>query len=86
MLVQAIGAMTACFKGLSPADDDIFDLTEGSDDGTDKQDAIDAARQDERMIALRQRIERAVARVIQVWSGDGEVADVSGASFIKPSS
>jgi len=77
MLVQAINALTACFKGLSPSDNDIFDLADMEDDGSDKQDAVDAIRRDALMIALRTRIERSVAGVVRVWSGDGEVADVS---------
>lgn len=85
-LIQAITALTACFKGLSPSDDDIFDLADVDDDGTDKQDAVDAIRDHSHLIALRIRIEGAVNGVVQVWSGDGEVADVrdleSGGYFL----
>ena len=74
--------MTACFKGLSPSDDDIFDLADEEDDGTSKQDAVNTARVHDRMLALRTRIECTVARVVQVWRGDGEVADVRRSNFL----
>ncbi len=75
-LIQAINAMTACFKGLSPSDDDIFDLSDEQDDGTDKQDAVEAIRRSDRMVALRARIQSAIAGLVQVWHGDGGAADV----------
>ena len=74
--------MTACFKGLSPSDDDIFDLADEEDDGTSKQDAVNTARLHDGMLALRTRIERTVAGVVQVWRGDGEVADVRRFKFL----
>ena len=77
VLLQAIEAMTACFKGLWPSDDDMFDLVDETVDPKDKQAAVAAARLDGRAIALRERIERSVASVVQVWTGDGEIADVS---------
>jgi len=77
-----MSALTASFKGLSPSDDELFDL---SDDGLsmdDKAAAVKLARDDERMSRLRSRIEELVGRVVQVWNGDGEAADVSLAILI----
>lgn len=72
-LVQAMNALTACFKGLSPSDDDMFDSLDGDDET--KAAAMTVARADPGMIALRQRTEQAISGVVQVWNGDGEVAD-----------
>ncbi|CAK9779796.1 ARM repeat-containing protein [Cutaneotrichosporon oleaginosum] len=71
-LVQAMNALTACFKGLSPSDDEIFDVDY---DDQAKQTAIATARSDPAMVALRQRAEQAFTAVVQVWNGDAEVAD-----------
>jgi hypothetical protein len=68
-----MNALTACFKGLSPSDDDIFDLTESD---ADKDAAVRMVRDDPRMVSLRSRVEQGIAGVVQVWNGDGEVADV----------
>lgn len=73
MLVQAMNSLTACFKGLSPSDDDLFDSLEGDDEA--KTAAISVARADPSMVALRQRTEGAISGVVQVWNGDAEVAD-----------
>ena len=78
LLVLNFSALTASFKGLSPSDDEIFDLSD--DDGLsmdDKAASVKLARDDERMVRLRGRIEELVGRVVGVWNGDGEVADVS---------
>jgi hypothetical protein len=73
MLVQSMNALTACFRGLSPSDDDMFDSLDGDDEA--KNAAVAIARQDPGMVALRQRTEQAISGVVQVWSGDSEVAD-----------
>ncbi|KAL1406931.1 hypothetical protein Q8F55_006343 [Vanrija albida] len=73
LLVQAMNSLTACFKGLSPSDDDMFDSLEGDDEV--KEAAINAARADPGMVALRQQAENAISGVVTVWNGDGEVAD-----------
>lgn len=73
VLVQAMYALTACFKGLAPSDDDMFDSLDEDDEV--KAEAIRLARADPSMIALRQRAEEAFTGVVQVWNGDAEVAD-----------
>lgn len=69
-LVQCMHALVACFKGLSPSEDDIFE------EGVDTE-AIARARP--LVQPLRQRIEQSVTNVVAGWNGDGEVADVSSA-------
>ncbi|RSH89503.1 hypothetical protein EHS25_002053 [Saitozyma podzolica] len=63
-LVQSMNALAACFKGLSPSDDDMFDLDDG-DETTDKAAAVAAARSDPTMLSLRGRIESAITAVVQ---------------------
>ncbi|KAK4687604.1 importin-13, partial [Tremellales sp. Uapishka_1] len=72
-LIQTMNALTACFKGLSPSEDDIFETSEEDDE--EKTRLIGAAREDPRMILVRTRIEQGINGVVQVWNGDSEVAD-----------
>ncbi|BEJ13429.1 hypothetical protein CspHIS471_0306030 [Cutaneotrichosporon sp. HIS471] len=72
-LVQAMNSLTACFKGFSPSDDDMFDSLDGDDEAKDA--AMMEARKAPSTVALRQRAEQAITAVIQVWNGDSEVAD-----------
>lgn len=68
-----MNALTACFKGLSPSEDDMFETS--ADDEAAKNAAIARARADPGMTALRQQTEQAISAVVQVWNGDSEVAD-----------
>lgn len=77
LLMQALDSLTACFKGLSPADDEIFDLSEDEASLKARTEGTQAAKVDPRIQLLRSRIEQAVSGIIAVWSGDGDVADVS---------
>jgi hypothetical protein len=72
LLVQALSSLTAAYKGLTPSDDDMFELDAPEVD-------IGPAQADIRMVALRLKIETAIQSVVVVWNGDSEVADVSGA-------
>jgi len=78
-LFQAIEALTACFQGLTPSDDDMFDDIEN--DQESRLAAITATRSDLRMVHLRQRCEQRITEVIQGWKGDSEIGDVR---FVKP--
>lgn len=71
-----MNSLAASFKGLSPSDDDMFDLAE--DDEATKERAILQTRNDPRLVDLRRRIEEAIRASVSVWDGDSEVADVSG--------
>lgn len=68
LLVQNMNALVACFKGLSPSEDDIFE---------ENTNAEDVALARPLVQNLRQRIEQSITNVVAVWNGDGEVADVS---------
>ncbi|WVF66636.1 hypothetical protein IAT40_001376 [Kwoniella sp. CBS 6097] len=72
-LIESTASLTACFKGLSPSEDDVFDTSD--EDEAAKEEKVRIAREDPRMIALRQGIEGAVEGVVRVWKGDAEVAD-----------
>ena len=75
-MVKSMSALTACFRGLSPNDDDMFDLE--SDDTSEERDkAVAAVRDDPVLVSLRHRIESAIQSVVQVWNGDSDVAEVS---------
>nr|XP_031862141.1 uncharacterized protein CI109_002554 [Kwoniella shandongensis]KAA5529213.1 hypothetical protein CI109_002554 [Kwoniella shandongensis] len=74
VLIQSAAALTACFKGLAPSDDDMFDTADEEDD-KEKEERVKIAREDQRMILLRTRVEGAVSGVVQVWNGDAEIAD-----------
>lgn len=68
-------ALTACFKGLSPSDDDMFENDEEGDES--RLTAVKIARSDARMMQLRQQCEQAITGVIQVWKGDSEIGEAS---------
>jgi len=74
-LLNGVNCLAACFKGLSPSDDDIFDL-DTEEEELRREQGIRAAREDERMIRLRLQIEDAISRVVQIWQGDADMADV----------
>lgn len=77
-LVQSLNALTACFKGLSPSDDEMWDLTEDEEDVARRNEGIRVAREhDPRIRDLRANIETSLSSLVSVWNGDGEVADVS---------
>ncbi|WRT63297.1 uncharacterized protein IL334_000202 [Kwoniella shivajii] len=76
-LVQSTAALTACFKGLSPSEDDMFDTTDEGDEAA-REEAILAVRGDSRIVELRRGIESAVEGLVGVvgkGEGDAEVAD-----------
>ena len=72
-LIQNLSALTACFKGMSPNDDDIFDLDEAPEENTE---AIETAREDDGLVHLRAGLEQAIAKTVEGWNGDGEIGDV----------
>lgn len=78
LLISALDSLTACFKGLSPAEDDeLFETSESEESVAERTEGTRIAKSDERIIALRMRIEQAVSGIVAVWNGDGEIADVS---------
>ena len=75
-LVNAIDALTACFKGLTPSEEDIFDVPD-EDEQAKRDAATMQARSDGRIIDLRSALEMCMQGLVHVFQGDGEVADVS---------
>ncbi|WWD06250.1 hypothetical protein V865_004336 [Kwoniella europaea PYCC6329] len=76
-LVQSTAALTACFKGLSPSEDEMFDTTDEGDEAA-REEAIALTREDPRIVELRRGIENAVEGLVGVvgrGEGDAEVAD-----------
>lgn len=73
LLIQTINSLTACLKGLSPSDDEIFDAVDGEDQ---KEEEVKRVRGDERMARLREKTFVAIEGVVGVWNGDSEIADV----------
>jgi hypothetical protein len=81
-LVSNIDALAACFRGLTPSEDDIFDADE---DTVANDNRIREVKVDPRLAHIRQRAEQSIAAVVGVWAGDGEVADVSSYTIIPDS-
>ncbi|ORX41250.1 armadillo-type protein [Kockovaella imperatae] len=66
-IVKNSAALTACFKGLAPSDDDMFDL-ESEKSQAEKDRAVLEVQGD--MASLRERIETTIAQVVERWDGD----------------
>lgn len=67
--------MTGCARGLTSASDLLF-ILDDSDPGQAKLAEMNIAREDPRMVRLRQDILVGLGRAMQLWSVDVEVADV----------
>lgn len=72
--IQQIISLTAVAKGLTPTDD--FDLEPEAEEQMFRGDE-DKARRDPRLVELRSRMLEGIGRIVELWSLDGEVADVS---------
>ena len=84
-LLISMAALTACFKGLSPNDDDMFDL-ESEDTQEEKDMVVQAVRTDPSLVTLRQHVESTIQKIVGYWNGDSEVADVRNSSQFQGSS
>ncbi len=73
--MKQLEALTACADGLTPSDEDMFDLEPEKSAGTVA--AMETVRQDPRMMALRERMISALSRAIGIWSMDSEMGSVS---------
>ena len=74
-MITSMSALTACFRGLSPSDDDMFDL-ETEDTSAERDKAVLAVREEQTVVSLRHKIESTVQAVVRAWNGDSDVADV----------
>ncbi|KAL7414593.1 armadillo-type protein [Mrakia frigida] len=70
--IQQVISLTAVAKGLTPLDD--FDLEPEAEEQMFRGDA-EKARADPRLVELRTRMLEGIARMVELWSTDGEVAD-----------
>jgi len=67
--------LTACANGLTPSDEDMFDLDPEETATTSR--SLEASRHEPEMAKLREGILKAVSRVIEIWGNDIEIASVS---------
>jgi hypothetical protein len=87
LALAQILSLTAIAKGLAPADD--FFLSLDSDDGLGESNGQNGesdeerkiregrmAREEPRLVEMRERLMECVGRMIEVWSEDAEVAGV----------
>jgi hypothetical protein len=72
--MHQLQALTACANGLTPAEEDMFDLD--PDATADTARTLEATRGDSRLQQIRERILQAVSRVMETWSQDAEMATV----------
>lgn len=73
--MQQLETLTACANGLTPSDEDMFDLEPEETASTSR--ALEMCRQDSRLVRLREGILQTVSKVIEIWGADVEVASVS---------
>ncbi|KAK4704197.1 importin-13, partial [Phenoliferia sp. Uapishka_3] len=85
LCLQQLGWITACAKGLSDPDDDLFDLDTSIDDSVAQRESSAVVQSDPRVAEMRTRLAHAVQGVARTWAGDIEVAQAL-ADYIKHSS
>jgi hypothetical protein len=73
--IQQMETLTACANGLTPSDEDMFDLDPEETATTSR--SLETSRHDPEMAKLREGILQAVSRVIEIWGNDIEIASVS---------
>lgn len=71
LAIVQLQTLSGVAKGLTRAND-VFDL----DDDGEEDPLIMRARQDERMVRLREQMLEAIRVIIDVWSTDAGVSDV----------
>ena len=76
--MQALNSLSACYRGLSPAEDDeLFETSETEENLARRAAEMEEAKQREDVVKLRESIETCLSMVVTSWNGDGEIADVS---------
>lgn len=73
--MHQLQALTACANGLTPAEEDMFDLD--PDATASSARSLEVTRNDPRLQQVRNRILHGVSRVMDTWSHDTEMATVS---------
>jgi len=77
MAIQQLDTLSGVAKGLTRLTDGILIFSEEVDEQNEQLGAINCAREDFRMIKLRDSIFAALRGVVDLWSTDAEVAAVS---------
>lgn len=77
--MHQLQALTACANGLTPAEEDMFDLD--PDATASAARSLEITRHDSRLQQMRDRILHSVSKVMDIWSQDAEMATVSGNEF-----
>lgn len=77
MAIQQLDTLSGVAKGLTRLTDGILIFSEQDEEQNGQLDAINRAREDPRMIKLRDSIFGALRGVVDLWSTDAEVAAVS---------
>lgn len=81
--IQQLDTLSGVAKGLTKSMDGILIFSEQEDEEHHGQlDAINRAREDLRMIKLRDSIFGSLRGVVDLWSTDAEVAAVSFRGFL----
>ncbi|KAJ9120790.1 hypothetical protein QFC22_002724 [Naganishia vaughanmartiniae] len=75
--MHQLQALTACANGLTPAEEDMFDLDPDATAGTAR--TLEEVRLDSGLQHVRSRILQCVSRVMDIWSQDTEMAIVLSA-------
>lgn len=78
--MQQLQALTACVTGLTPSEEDMFDPE--PEDTAQAAAAIEAVRQDPRLVELRDAILTHSTAAMEIWSSDSEMASTLS-SFVK---
>jgi hypothetical protein len=73
--MQQLETLTACANGLTPSDEDMFDL-EPEETATTSL-LLEQSRQNGDLVKLRTELLEAVTKILEIWGGDIEVASVS---------
>ena len=76
MCLQQLGWITACAKGLSDPDDDLFDLDTSVDESVLQRESSVNIQNDPRVAEMRVRLAHAIQGIARAWSSDIEVAQV----------
>ena len=76
MAILQIQTLTGCAKGLTRTSDVLFSYEDGDAKEKEEYEKLLRAREDPRMVRLRESITQAIQGIMAIWSGDATTADV----------
>ncbi|KAL8292471.1 hypothetical protein RQP46_001083 [Phenoliferia psychrophenolica] len=85
MCLQQLGWITACAKGLSDPEDELFDLDTSLDESGLQRDASANVQSDPRVAEMRTRLAHAIQGIARVWASDVEIVQALS-DYVKHSS